>query len=60
MIKIIYAIIAIIIKDLKVCLNNSNLLITKNAICFQYLAQKRKIDKQIASILYYNNYEVIL
>lgn len=53
MIKIGYAIFAIAIKDLKMQLNNSNLPIWKSAICFEFLAQKRKTSKQTADLLYY-------
>lgn len=53
MIRVIYAILAIAIENLKMRLSNSNLPIGKNAICFISLAQKRKTGKQIADILYY-------
>lgn len=43
----------IVIEDLKMHLNNSNLPIENNIICFKLLAQKKDIDKQTASILYY-------
>ena len=43
---------ALIIKDLEVCLGNSNLLLEKSAVWFEPLAQKRKTGKQIADILY--------
>lgn len=44
---------AIVIKDSEVYLSDSNLLTGKGAICFEFLLQKRKIDKKIASALYY-------
>lgn len=47
------AIFAIAIKDLAVRLSNSNLAMEKSAICFEILAQKREIDKQMASALYF-------
>lgn len=53
MIKIVYAMLAIAIEDLKVQLSNSNLLIKKNAICFKSLVYKEKISKHIANVLYY-------
>lgn len=40
------------IKDLEVCLSNSNLLLEKNAIWFKLLTQKSEIDKQTTGILY--------
>lgn len=53
-IKIIYAIFAITIKDLKIYLNNSNLLKRKNIICFKFLAQKKRlVSKQL--IYYFRN-----
>lgn len=45
-IKILSATFAIVIKNLELCLNNSNLLIKKKAIPFKFLAQKEEIDKQ--------------
>ena len=44
---------AIIIKDLEVRLGNLNLLLGKNAIWFELLAQKKETSKQIAGILNY-------
>lgn len=52
MIRVVYAIFAITIKDLKVGLINSNLLLGKNVIWFKLLAQKEKIGKQTTSSLY--------
>lgn len=54
MIRVIYAIFTIVIKDLEIYLINSNLLLRKNIIWFKLLIQKRKTDKQIASILFTN------
>ena len=53
MIKVVYAMLAIAIKDLKVCLDNSNLLLRKNVIWFEPLAYKRETGKQTGSILSY-------
>lgn len=44
---------AIIIKDLKIRLGNSNLLLGKSVIWFEFLTQKREISKQTANALYY-------
>lgn len=44
-IKIVCAILAIAMKDLKVCLDNLNLLLGKNVIWFDLLAQKRETSK---------------
>lgn len=52
MITDIYAILAVIIKDLKVQIGNSNLL-KKSTIWFEILTEKWEIIKEIASILYY-------
>lgn len=43
---------AIVIEDLKIVLDNWNLLLGKSAIWFKLLAQKGKIDKQIVGTLY--------
>lgn len=40
MIEVIYTILIIIIEDLKIYLNNSNLLTKKNVIWFECLVQK--------------------
>ena len=48
MIKVIYAMLAVAIKDLEVHLGNLNLLLGKNAICFEPSAQKRETGKQTA------------
>ena len=37
--------LAIAIKDLEVCLNNSNLLLRKNVIRFELLAQEKETSK---------------
>lgn len=52
-IKVVYAICIIAIKDLETRLINSNVLITKIIICFRFLSQKEKTGKQMAGILYY-------
>ena len=44
---------AIVIKDLEVRFDNSNLPLGKSAIWFELLAQKGETGKQMASILYY-------
>lgn len=51
MIKIIYAILAIAIKDLELWLSNLNQFIQKSVIWFEPLAQKSKIGKQIIGAL---------
>lgn len=43
-IRVVYTIFVIIIKDLKIHLINENLLLRKNAFWFEPLAQKRKIS----------------
>ncbi len=53
MIKVICTILVVAIKDLEVCLGNSNLPLGKNAIRFELLIQKRETSKQTASALYY-------
>ncbi len=53
MIKVVYAILAIVIEDLEVCLSNSNLSLGKSAIRFELLAQNEKTNKLIADALYY-------
>lgn len=51
--KIICSIFVVAIKDLKVCLNNSNLSIEQCTICFKASGQKRETSKQTENILYY-------
>lgn len=53
MIKVICAMLIIVINNLKVQINNSNLLLRKSAIRFKLLVKKRKISKQTTGILYY-------
>ena len=53
MIKVIYAMLVIIIENLEMRFDNSNLLLKKNIIGFELLAQKEKINKQMTDILYY-------
>lgn len=53
MIRIICIILAIVMKDWEMCLNNSNLSFKKIAIGFELLAQKGEISKQIANPQFY-------
>lgn len=46
MIKVICSILTVIIKDLELCLSNSNLPMRKSAIWFKFLAQKEETSKQ--------------
>lgn len=55
MIKIIYAILAIAIKDLEMQLSNLNLAIKKSIICFKLLTQKKKLVKQTVNTPYNEN-----
>lgn len=55
MIRVIYAILTIVIKDLKVQLSNLDLPIRNSAICFEPLAQKEETGKQTADALYDKN-----
>lgn len=59
MIIIVFIILTILIKDLKMYLRNSNLPIGKNAICFEFLAFKKETNKQTAISLYYKYWESI-
>lgn len=52
-IKVIYIMLAIAIKDLKMQISNSKLLLGKNAIWFESSAQKKEINNQMADALYY-------
>lgn len=52
-IKVICAILAVVIDDMKVHLSNLNLLFGKNAIGFKPLAKKKETGKQTASAQYY-------
>lgn len=45
--------LTIVIKNLKIQMTNSNLLMRKNAICFEVSNQKRETDKQTADAIYY-------
>ncbi len=45
MISVIYAMLAVAIKDLKLCMNNKNLLLEKSAIRFEPYTQKSEKDK---------------
>lgn len=60
MIKVIYAMLAIAIKDLEICLGNFNLPLGKSAIWFEFLTQKIKIGKQTAGVLYYKYQEFLI
>lgn len=53
MIRVVYAILTVVIKDLEVRLINSNLQTKKSAIRFELLTQKQEVDKQTTDILYY-------
>ena len=53
MIKVVYAILVVTIKNLKVYYGNANLLLGKSTIWFEPLAQKRETGKKTASALYY-------
>ena len=53
MIRIVYAMLAVTIKDLEICLGNSNLLLGKSTIQFKLSAQKGETGKQTAITLYY-------
>ena len=53
MIRVVYAMLAVAIKDLKVRLGNSNLPLGESAIRFESLAQKGETGKQTACALYY-------
>lgn len=60
MIKVIYITFTILIKKVKVWWNNLNLFLKKKAILFKSLALKNKINKQIASTLYYKYKAIVL
>lgn len=51
MIKVVCAIFAVTIEDVKVCLSNSNLPLEKSAIWFESLAHNGETDKQTAIAL---------
>ena len=53
MIKVVCAMLAVVIKDLKVRLGNSNLLLEKSVIWFELLSQKGETGKQTAGALCY-------
>ncbi len=53
MIRVVYAMLVIAIKDLVVRLCNSNLPLGKSAIRFEPLAHKGETGKQTAGALYY-------
>ena len=53
MIRVVYAILAIAIKDLEVHVGNLNFPLGKSAIWFELLAQKGETSKQTAGVVYY-------
>lgn len=53
MIRVVCAIFIVVIKDLEMHLNNSNLPLKKSPIWFESLAQKRETSKQTTDALYY-------
>lgn len=53
MIKVVYAILTIEIKDLEMWLSNLKLLVGKNVIQFELLIQKGKTSKQMAGTIYF-------
>lgn len=53
MIRIVYPIFAIAIKDLEEYLGNLNQPLKKSAIWFELLAQKKEIGKQTTGTQYY-------
>ena len=55
MIRVIYVILAIVIKDFKLRMNNKNLLLRKNAIQFKTYAQKTKMISSLYYFLYYGS-----
>lgn len=59
-IRIVYAIGDVAIKDLEVRFGDLNQPIEKNAIWFELLAQKEEPDKQITGALYYQYQEFVL
>lgn len=56
-IRVVYAIFAIAIKDLEIHVDNLNLLLRKSIIWFESLAQKRETSKQIADTQCYKYQE---
>ena len=53
MIRVIFAIVAVAMEDLKVHCVNANLPLEKSAIWFKPVIQKGKTGKQTAGALYY-------
>lgn len=53
LIRVIFAMLVIAIKHLKVQLNNLNMIIRISVICFEILFQTRNINKQMTGALYY-------
>lgn len=60
MIRVICAILAIIIEDLEIHLDNSNLLLRKYVIYFKLLVLKKETSKKTVSTLYYRYQRSIL
>lgn len=53
MIRVIYTMLVIVNKNLKVKMSNYKLFLGKSAITFKLLVQKKEICKQMAGRLYY-------
>ena len=53
MIRVLYAMFVLAMKDLEAYLDNSNLFLRQSAIWFELSTPKKKNSKQSASILYY-------
>lgn len=51
MIKLIYVILDVVIKDIEVRCSNANLLVKKSSIWFELLAEKGDTGKQTANAL---------
>lgn len=45
MIKVVYTILVIVIKDLEMCLSNLSLQVGKSIICFEFLTEKEETSK---------------
>lgn len=52
MMRVIYTIFTIAIKNLKMHFSYANLSLRKNAICFEPLTQKKETNEKIADIIY--------
>ncbi len=53
MIRVVYTILVITIKDLEIRVNNLNLQLGKSTIWFESLVHKKKTGKQMADTLSY-------